>query len=906
MASVNDTLHFITSIKLQELQKQQAAYEQHIRVLDDVRSLDDASVEKVEKLFEAVKSWRGPGATDDESVIGDKLVMDGFPYWLRQAKQDPDFDPTIVRGWTAALQQHLHQVTRRFDCAKLFGEITNEWLTSTDSPSDATSADQGIATPTEEFLDLGRKEKVEQKDRFSSLVFEEQSVDTAALLGYLNDLFTSKDAIKVLEDAREAIGDYCKSLDSHVFTVNDVRNAITGLLSGASLDDKRSATLKTFQENPTVLAELASVMTMRLSSLDSWAWPSSGLEVEFRRFMNGKYRALTEPEIVDALLLQHIGITWQIRLKQVFGWFIERRSWKRSYSALKPEDRNKIGQQTQQFTGDAGSIEVTRHQYRKQHFFLCQLTDTPTKPNVYGDDGDRPRNPSYDLNEVLSGMQVKEKLLHIMATETVLNKTLHNTHTVVRSDFEWFGPSLPHDAILTIFEFFGMTPTWLKFLRTWLQAPLRFKDDPAGVTRIRKRGTPISYALSSACGEAIMFVMDFAVNQRASGLFLYRIHDDLWLWDKDSSKCAAAWVEMKRYADLVKIKFNSEKTGSATFGSDRHPDLPDGSVRWGFLAFSETEGRLVIAQEDVDTHIKEMKRQLEATKSIFGWVNLYNKYMGFFLRNFGGPPVKCFGQEHVDDVIKTLVRIHKELFPHNSGGAVGYLRSVIQQKFSVKELPEGYFYLPLSMGGLGLKNPYVDFFALEEESTSSVAGSEMFAKLMKEDEENYRNLKETWTAGVGAPPALPVYPLPTAATPSPYAPPRGFRGRGRATRFVGTTRPVPGATTTPILPYYYPFGEFMSFEEYTNLREIWLVTWGQRYADMLQPLPNTRVKYTPSVASAIDNMDGAPISIHDRWTMSVYGDGLLQYFGSMEVVDPNLIPVGMVKLFQGSRTKLDE
>ncbi len=78
------------------------------------------------------------------------------------------------------------------------------------------------------------------------------------------------------------------------------------------------------------------------------------------------------------------------------------------------------------------------------------------------------------------------------------------------------------------------------------------------------------------------------------------------------------------------------------------------------------------------------------------------------------------------------------------------------------------------------------------------------------------------------------------------------------------------------MPYYFPIGEFMSFEEYANLRETWLTTWGQRYVEMLQPLPTTRVKYTPSVESAIDNIDAPPTSMHDRWTMSVYGNGLLQ------------------------------
>ena len=73
MASFNDTLHFITSIKLQELEKQRLAYQEHARVLEEI---PDSPIERVEKLYEAVESWRGPGATAYNTVIDGRLRMD--------------------------------------------------------------------------------------------------------------------------------------------------------------------------------------------------------------------------------------------------------------------------------------------------------------------------------------------------------------------------------------------------------------------------------------------------------------------------------------------------------------------------------------------------------------------------------------------------------------------------------------------------------------------------------------------------------------------------------------------------------------------------------------------------------------------------------------------------------------
>ena len=56
------------------------------------------------------------------------------------------------------------------------------------------------------------------------------------------------------------------------------------------MNEGKWATLKAFEENPTVLDEVASVPNMRMASVDSWLWPKEGIVVEFRRHLNGKYR----------------------------------------------------------------------------------------------------------------------------------------------------------------------------------------------------------------------------------------------------------------------------------------------------------------------------------------------------------------------------------------------------------------------------------------------------------------------------------------------------------------------------------------------------------------------------------------------------------------------------------------
>ncbi|KAJ7122872.1 hypothetical protein C8R44DRAFT_876069 [Mycena epipterygia] len=42
------------------------------------------------------------------------------------------------------------------------------------------------------------------------------------------------------------------------------------------------------------------------------------------------------------------------------------------------------------------------------------------------------------------------------------------------------------------------------------------------------------------------------------------------------------------------------------------------------------------------------------------------------------------------------------------------------------------------------------------------------------------------------------------------------------------------------------------------------------------------------------------MDFYDRWVLSLYGDQLVKKFGSLEAVDPNLIPVGLDWIASGS------
>lgn len=247
-----------------------------------------------------------------------------------------------------------------------------------------------------------------------------------------------------------------------------------------------------------------------------------------------------------------------------------------------------------------------------------QLQGQPQEQHTRSYDDD-----SVDLQEptVKSPQQIVQSVLHLLSTDVLVRTRLGQDVTVVRSDFKWFGPSLPHTTIFAVLEFLGVPKIWLDFFRKALQMPMKFTvDGQDAPVRIRQRGTPISGPLSDFLGETVLFCLDYAMNQKMEGSQLFRLHDDIWFWGSQEV-CKKGWHVMEDFAKLMGLEYSDDKTGSVTISKERAylsddsnlaevksvtpvrtSGLPHGHVRWGFLRL-DTTGRFLIDQEMVDKHI---------------------------------------------------------------------------------------------------------------------------------------------------------------------------------------------------------------------------------------------------------------------------------------------------------------
>lgn len=808
-------------------------------------------------------------APEDPRVIGGSININDLGIWLARVRTDPNFDKTVIKEWIEALETHIKQGEMKLEFAKLCGRLYTDWLESGDAVTVRSDVSGPLPpeTSNEDVKQEGRKELHEQVTRLRSIIFQPTGVDTTALEAYLNDIFSSKTSSVLLDEMRQGMAAFGKDLRDRTITARDMRWTVESLLaSDLMLPDKRAA-LREFTDNETVLAEVANVINMRLRALSSWKWSAEGIEVDMRRYLHGKYRAFTDPDILDALFLQWVGVMWGIKFKQDARVIFLSNTWK---FAIPGSESSTVTSDTIAIDSSIDTINSERKDHRNTYFLTGHLSDNVSPKPHYDEPADAAGD---DLGDTAGAtVEVKQQLLNIMSTECHLNLGLHGSHTIVRTDMDWFGPSLPHESIIAILRFFGIPSDWLEFFRAFLRMPIRFPGDPEVRTRVR--GTPIAYVLSAFFGEVVLFGMDFAVNQRAHGVFLYRIHDDIWWWDSNSKRCSLAWQEMNKYAQLVGLSFNEQKTGSTCVRGVTDPDfpLPTGDIRWGFLKFDSSEARFVIDQEQVDEHITELRRQLANTKSVLGWISVYNKYMAFFVRNFGGRPAECFGRQHVVDVSKTLVRIQQQVIlrpgsksdetDEQEGGAIGYLAAELERRYGIRDLPQGYFYFPLSSGGLALRDPLIDILVMGETMTGDAVAS--VERALLSEEEVYEFAKKKWEFEQQE----------TTSVLAQQAPP----------------------------PIFIPFSSFceMSSQNFHQL-----------YTSLISVNKPRPVFLTPAIAAQSSNsrrrdIQGQGTESYKGWVFEAYGKDVIRRFGGLDIVDPRMIPIGLVHLYKTSRIRWDQ
>ncbi|RMZ77979.1 hypothetical protein DV738_g4136, partial [Chaetothyriales sp. CBS 135597] len=847
-AALPTTLRSVTNTKITELKKQRDVYESS-------RAEIEQSAKQRGNQLDAIEAQK----------------LDNYRMLLKQAKVDPSFPPAVVERIQQAVNKDLELKSLQHQHAQFYSELVTEWI------SEATKEAEDAAASAN-FESVGRKEMHEQRAEWESIVFSDTAVDTDGIVAYLEKLFTSQPETKrAFEDMRKSIVAFSHHLkEKEVFSGESVLLAIKSLLATDLLSEDKRAILKTFMTNKEVVKEVSDVLQMRFESLQTWQWTTTdgAITLEQRRQLNGKYRVFMDEDVLDALFVHQIGLEWACHLKARFVVFFGSFAWKRTSETVPLEAR----QRREWFLGKdeapKTALPQLRHEEFAEQYFMTQLPDSLADGvRGYGDADDEQGSDSRK-----NPLETKHSLLHLLLTEALVARHLRpdRPYSIIRSDYKWFGPSIPHPTIFAVLKFLGVDDFWRTFIRKFLQTPLRFvQDGPDGEVRVRTRGVPMSHSLSDFLSEAVLFVGDFAINNTTKHN-LYRLHDDFWFWGP-SEACRRAWSEMREFAALMGLEFNEEKTGTA---DDHSRLLPTGGIRWGFLNLNAKTMRFEVDRQMVDEHIKELKLQLDACTSIFSYVQAYNSYASRFFTNNLCSPCRAFGRQHIDAMVATFAYIQKALFPNSGGKVTAHLAAEASSRFGItpSSIPDGFWYMPIELGGLELRNPVIPLLAMREDMRLSPA--RILQKAVQADEAKYLADKETYdkkNTGSGLAPV-------------------SARLRGLISKIDSQ--------------------QFMPRDEYLRYREERSAALSSAYRQLLQTPNQQSVESSPEVQALFKTVtlsrrkgtrrrrdsfdDGDP---YWRWIVALYGPEIVERYGSLQMVDPAQVPIGVVGVMRAGKIR---
>ena len=907
LAGLPATLQAVTATKIAELGKQEqwfnATRDAIKAAFDNAPSPREKSwalitgvckLEGVRIVYESqLEDTEDQGPSSKESDEAFAIV--NYMRILRQAWLDPSFSRVKLDEIHVKIFSDLQLKSDRHAQSRLYSELVAEWIThefNAKPPRVDASPRSDSNEGSESYELVGRKAMFEQRCQWESLVYSNSEVDAEAVKIYLQKLFTKESHVKrAYTDIKKKTRTFSfATANSDLCTPETLKKYIKGLLATDLLGEEKRGILKTFSDNKEVLDEVSDVLNMRYKSLDSWQWTlrDGAVTLEQRRQLNGKYRVFMDEDVLDALMLHAIGMKWAMHFRSVFFDFFHSFAWTRSRNKIPIDDRKRREWfLDQKLEDEDNSVQKHRHDDYAERYFLTQLPDDIDSASSY-DDGDSDDKPKKKGKNPL---EKKHSLLHLLLTEALLAHHLHpdNVHSVIRSDFKWFGPSLSHATIFAVLEFFGVNDQWLLFFRKFLCAPMRFSQDgPTGEIRTRSRGLPMSHMLADVFSESVLFVMDFAVNA-STGANLYRLHDDFWFWGPHSV-CETAWKVMHDFAKTMGIEFNESKTGSAVFpaeSSDGTPaektesTLPDGDVRWGLLRLDPNTTSFKIDQEMVDEHVKELRLQLKATKSVIGYIQAYNAYLVRFFSNNLGKPCFASGRDHIMEMVDTFARIQSALFPE--GRVVDHLSTMTAERFNVSKacLPDGFWFFPMSFGGMELRNPVVPLFAMREEVRRRPA--RILQRALEKDETAYLTAEKQYqkkNSGYGL-------------------------GKGASAERLQISDSE----------------NFMSKAEFLRYREERSANLLNAYKELLRVPDEEELSVNSELKALVGTIKGkceadrrlgrkgyiqekwSQMDPYWQWIVAVYGEDVKKQYGSLALVDSAQIPWGIIGLIKATKVR---
>jgi hypothetical protein len=226
-------------------------------------------------------------------------------------------------------------------------------------------------------------------------------------------------------------------------------------------------------------------------------------------------------------------------------------------------------------------------------------------------------------------------------------------------------------------------------------------------------------------------------------------------------------------------------------------------------------------------------------------------------------------------MLTTHRRIQDSIFP--GGSIVQHIKDMIEERFSVKSVPDGFLFFPVELGGLDVKSPFVDLLQIRESVQESPYA--LLDKYEEIERDDYALLKRKFDKA-------------------------GIRN-GRRNGDNANWKPEDPDT-------------FLSYDEFIKYRESFVgigkASLLNTYAELLKRPREEPVQDSEQIRQALIDLadqkslrgiteDWDRMDSYWKWIAQMYGPEMIDTFGGLNVVDFGLLPIGMVSMFRQRRTK---
>lgn len=879
-SALSDTLHQITLIKIAELDKKREIYSTKKKGALAVASVVDVdALSRTRKLAENISRVKVPNIDNHEL----KNIFD----YVKQAAFDPSVPGTEISRYEQWLLANLDYQSNRLDHSALFSAVLSEHLDRSSETSSTTSETGEDDSSLDGSFEMLTKDRLQQlREKFEDVVFNEFETDEQAIHSYLQSLFATEDLKSLITGLQDRLKNDTTAIFTHPAPFDDdvLDWVIRGLLHNDLLRDDQKTLLKNFRQDDLVRAELCDVLNMRWAELKTWQWTEDGdgLDVEPRKQLNGKYRVVMQEDVLQSMLVHYIGVKLCVNAKEELKYWLDRLMI--PDCSIPQEERDVRKFYLNHAFKEPGSYYTLQSQLQTTYWddiFLSQLPNSVKDTGGYDDEDDDSKDTT---NNKKSWLQIKQQLLHHIASKILIDRKVYDDVAVVQTDLQWFATSIPHSTVYAVLKFCGLTDKWITWFRAYLEVPLNMTKAAGGEQEIRKRkrGIPISHALEKYLGEMILVFLDIAVKREAD-LLLYRMHDDIMLCGP-TAQCEKAWATMQKFVQIMGLEFNNKKTGSISLNatSSKKAQLPDGDVAVDFLKLSSDQGLWVIDNDQVDAHIKQLKKQLDESEDILSFVRTYNSCIGRFFGHTFGLPAHCLGHKHVKDILHTHHRIQEELFGQDGVTAVlkEKLQSLLKSDESLPDLQitDSFIHNPILLGGLGVTNPFIPLLLVASD-LSKTSPDQRVADFLEDEKKNYGVQK------------------------------RLFEYETLSSRKKRRTKILENDKLDEDDEEIFDLDNFFSFEEYIKNRE-WTSPQLLNLYNSLVASPeaspvnvSTRVKEDLKrlTAEGAKQVSFDELTTEEKYKVQMFSDEMFKTFGTVGIVDRELAPLGVMKAVMGEK-----